>query len=51
MITGYVKEIETLALLLLLVIKLLLLQLRKKMGGRSGDHFLRQTMDVRRDEK
>jgi len=29
----YVKEIETLALFRLLLIKLLLLQLRKKMGG------------------
>jgi len=34
-----VKKIETLDLLLLLLIKLLLLQLRKKMGGRGRDYF------------
>jgi len=43
----YLKEIETLALLLLLLIKLLLCNSEEKMGGRGGDHFLRHTADVK----
>jgi hypothetical protein len=42
------KEIEILALLLLFLIKLLLLELRKKGGGRGKDHFLGQHRESKR---
>ena len=47
----HVKEIEALASLLLLLIKLWLLQLRKKMGGRGRDHFLGQHRESKRGKR